>query len=121
MLFLIIDIILLIYTNIKSSLFLININNFNIVVLIFIIDIIFFNNIYMSIIIFLLYLFNKYILKYGKDFVSFITIYIINYSLFIVLSNLNNFNFYYISSFIVENIFINIVIVSIIYFKFISK
>ena len=126
---LILDILIYSLTKYKTYLVLLNFSFknkiFKWLYIIFTLDFIVFNSYYKYLIIFImLFILNKYILKYNNKILSnFLSINIINYCLFIILSNLinRNFDFASISKFIVDNFILNFIIWIIFYFSFISK
>ena len=109
---------ILLYLNNKKS-------HYKLILIAFILDFIIFNTYYKNIVIFtFLIIMNNSILNYKlTNIVNYLCINIINYALFIVLSNLINYNysFFYLSNTIVNNFMIYICVSLIYYYKVINK
>ena len=129
MIFFFIDIIIYNITSFSTYLVLLNLNKKNnyykLVLIAFILDFIILNTYYKNIVVFLLLiLINNYILNYRLDnLVNYLSVNIINYCLFIILSNLINLNasITNISIMIVSNFIIYMTISVFYYYKFINK
>jgi len=112
-----IDILIYNLTSFNTYLVLLNLlnkeNKYKLIIIALILDLIIFNTYFKNIIIILiLILINKYLLNYKKTIVNYLNINILNYILFIILTNFINFNFSFtnISSIIIDNFLINIIL-----------
>ena len=129
MIYLIIDILIYNITNYFTYLILLNLNKknnyFELLVCACILDFIVLKTYYKNIVIFLiLILINKYLLDYKKtNLVNYLSINILNYSIFIMLSSFinNNFSYTNISITIINNFILYILIVIIYYYQVIIK
>ena len=124
-----IDLIVYNITSFSTYLVLLNLNKkdnyYKLVLIAFILDFIILNTYYKNIVVFLLLiLINNYILNYRLDnLVNYLSVNIINYCLFIILSNLINLNtsITNISIMIVSNFIMYMTISVFYYYKFINK
>ena len=112
-----IDILIYNLTSFNTFLVLLNLlnkeNKYKLIIIALILDLIIFNTYFKNIIVILvLILINKYLLNYKNTIVNYLSINILNYTLFIIITNLINFNFSFtnISSIIIDNFLINIII-----------
>ena len=117
MILFLIDILIYNLTSFNTYLVLLNLlnkeNKYKLIIITLILDLIIFNTYFKNIIIILiLMLINKYLLNYKNTIVNYLSINILNYNLFIILTNLVNFNFSFtnISSIIIDNFLINIIL-----------
>ena len=129
MILFIIDIIVYNLTYYSSYLMLLNLNKkdnyIKLILISILLDYVILKTYYKLIVIMLILIFlNNYVFKYKREnLVNFLSINIINYILFIVLSNIINFNisYTYISLTIVNNFFMYITCSFVYYIKFINR
>lgn len=118
MIFLLLDILIYNFTKYNTYLILLNFvtlkNKKTILFLALFLDCIVFHTWYKNLIVFLiLLLFNEYIYNFNtKQIVSYLAVSILNYVLFLLLSNIinGNFNVFFICTSIVESFFLNFIL-----------
>lgn len=118
MIFLLLDILIYNFTKYNTYLILLNFvtlkNKKTILFLALFLDCIVFHTWYKNLIVFLiLLLFNEYIYNFNtKQIVSYLAVSILNYVLFLLLSNIinGNFNIFFICTSIVESFFLNFIL-----------